>query len=140
MKCQDPSPCSVRLQSTESLGTVHVLNGRCALAGETQEDHQELVDFVKVLFVLGLDLCLMALGLTFDPWSDRWVDLRPSLRTLFAMPGEMRFERAGIFAYSEEEGTPAATLPNQVQLQYKRENRMEHGRNVDAEGRNQMES
>lgn len=87
MKCQDPSPCSVRLQSTESLGTVHVLNGRCALAGETQEDHQELVDFVKVLFVLGLDLCLMALGLTFDPWSDRWVDLRPSLRTLFAMPG-----------------------------------------------------
>jgi len=50
--------------------------------GETQEDHQELVDFVK----------------------------------------EMRFERAGIFAYSEEEGTPAATLPNQVPMEV-RENR-----------------
>ena len=29
---------------------------------------------------------------------------------------EMKFERAGVFAYSEEEGTPAATMAQQVLL------------------------
>jgi tRNA A37 methylthiotransferase MiaB len=30
---------------------------------------------------------------------------------------EMGFERAGIFAYSPEEGTPAAAMTNQVHMQ-----------------------
>lgn len=42
--------------------------------GETEEDHQELLDFIE----------------------------------------EFRFERAGVFAYSREEGTRAASLPHQV--------------------------
>lgn len=42
--------------------------------GETEDDHQELLDFIE----------------------------------------EMRFERAGLFTYSREEGTRAYTLPNQV--------------------------
>ena len=44
------------------------------LAGETEEQHRELVQFCK----------------TF------------------------KFERMGAFAYSEEDGTPAASLPDQV--------------------------
>lgn len=33
---------------------------------------------------------------------------------------EMRFDRVGVFTYSAEEGTPAATMPNQVSEQVKR--------------------
>ncbi|MCD8070558.1 MAG: 30S ribosomal protein S12 methylthiotransferase RimO [Akkermansiaceae bacterium] len=47
--------------------------------GETEDDHQELLDFIE----------------------------------------EFRFERAGVFAYSREEGTPAAALPDQVPLRTK---------------------
>ena len=42
--------------------------------GETEADHQEMLDFVK----------------------------------------DMRFDRLGCFAYSQEEGTPAATMPDQI--------------------------
>mmetsp|Transcript_96189 Transcript_96189/g.140571 ORF Transcript_96189/g.140571 Transcript_96189/m.140571 type:complete len:568 (+) Transcript_96189:56-1759(+) len=35
-------------------------------------------------------------------------------RVLVNFVKEMKFERAGVFAYSEEEGTPAATMLNQV--------------------------
>ena len=34
---------------------------------------------------------------------------------------EIRFERLGCFAYSREEGTPAAELPNQLEEEVKRE-------------------
>jgi ribosomal protein S12 methylthiotransferase len=53
--------------------------------GETEEDHKELVKFVK----------------------------------------EMKFERAGVFAYSEEEGTPAASFGNQVPHDVKQRRRDE---------------
>lgn len=51
--------------------------------GETQEDHEILMDFVD----------------------------------------EMEFERLGVFAYSEEEDTPAASYPNQVLQELKEERR-----------------
>lgn len=53
--------------------------------GETQEDHDELVEFVD----------------------------------------EMEFERLGVFAYSAEEDTPAAELPDQVPQEVKEERRDE---------------
>lgn len=53
--------------------------------GETEEDHRELLDFVK----------------------------------------EMRFERLGVFAYSQEEGTPAAQMPDQVPEEVKERRRDE---------------
>ena len=51
--------------------------------GETEEDHEELMDFVD----------------------------------------EMEFERLGVFAYSAEEDTPAATFPDQVPQELKEERR-----------------
>lgn len=53
--------------------------------GETQEDHQELMEFVD----------------------------------------DMEFERLGVFAYSEEEGTPAAEFPDQIPEELKNERRDE---------------
>ena len=53
--------------------------------GETEEDHRELVGFVK----------------------------------------EMRFDRLGVFAYSQEEGTPAAAYPDQVDADIKERRREE---------------
>lgn len=47
--------------------------------GETEEDHQLLMDFVR----------------------------------------EMRFDRLGVFTYSQEEGTPAASMPDQIDEQIK---------------------
>jgi ribosomal protein S12 methylthiotransferase len=35
-------------------------------------------------------------------------------RELVDFAREFRFERAGAFAYSEEDGTPAADLPEQI--------------------------
>jgi ribosomal protein S12 methylthiotransferase len=35
-------------------------------------------------------------------------------RELVDFAKEFRFERAGAFAYSEEDGTPAAELPEQI--------------------------
>lgn len=51
----------------------------CGFPGETEEEFQELLDFIA----------------------------------------EMRFERLGVFAYSQEEGTPAAKLPGQVSKRVK---------------------
>lgn len=51
--------------------------------GETEDDHAELVDFVK----------------------------------------EMRFDRLGVFTYSEEEGTAAAGMPDQIEESVKEERR-----------------
>jgi ribosomal protein S12 methylthiotransferase len=51
--------------------------------GETEEDHQELIEFVE----------------------------------------EMRFDRLGVFTYSEEEGTPAASMPDQISESVKEERR-----------------
>lgn len=53
--------------------------------GETKEDHQELINFVK----------------------------------------DMRFDRLGVFAYSPEEGTPAADMDMQVSEEVKEERRNE---------------
>lgn len=51
--------------------------------GETEEDHQEALQFVK----------------------------------------DMRFDRLGVFTYSEEEGTPAAQMPDQIEEFVKEERR-----------------
>ncbi|MDO4344134.1 MAG: 30S ribosomal protein S12 methylthiotransferase RimO [Eubacteriales bacterium] len=51
--------------------------------GETEQDHEELMDFVN----------------------------------------EMEFERLGVFTYSQEEGTPAAFMENQIEEQVKEERR-----------------
>lgn len=53
--------------------------------GETQEDHEELMEFVN----------------------------------------EMEFERLGVFAYSQEEDTPAASFPDQVDQEVKEDRRDE---------------
>lgn len=53
--------------------------------GETQEDHEELMDFVD----------------------------------------EMEFDRLGVFTYSQEEGTPAADMPDQIPEEVKEERRGE---------------
>lgn len=53
--------------------------------GETEEEHNELVEFVK----------------------------------------EMKFDRLGVFPYSKEEDTPAATLPNQIPEEIKEQRRDE---------------
>lgn len=53
----------------------------CGFPGETQEAHEELMQFVN----------------------------------------DMEFDRLGAFAYSQEEGTPAANLPNQVDEEQKEE-------------------
>ena len=53
--------------------------------GETQEDHEELMDFVD----------------------------------------EMEFDRLGVFAYSAEEDTPAASMENQIPEDLKQERRNE---------------
>jgi len=46
-------------------------------------------------------------------------------RVLVNFVKEMKFERAGVFAYSGEEGTPAATMLNQVADEVKQERRDE---------------
>jgi ribosomal protein S12 methylthiotransferase len=49
---------------------------------------------------------------------------------------EIRFERMGVFAYSREEGTPAAALPNQIpdkQKQRRREKLMKRQAEISAE-------
>ena len=51
----------------------------CGFPGETQEDHEELMEFVD----------------------------------------EMEFERLGVFTYSPEEDTPAATMPDQIDEEVK---------------------
>src|SRR5699024_9757072 len=53
--------------------------------GETQEDHEELMEFVD----------------------------------------EMEFDRLGVFTYSPEEGTPAASMENQIPEEVKEERRDE---------------
>ena len=56
--------------------------------GETEEDHEELLDFVD----------------------------------------EMEFDRLGVFAYSPEEDTPAAPIPDQVPQEVKEERQgRDHG-------------
>ncbi|NLG84762.1 MAG: 30S ribosomal protein S12 methylthiotransferase RimO [Firmicutes bacterium] len=44
-------------------------------------------------------------------------------RTLCAFVAETRFDWLGVFAYSREEGTPAASLPNQIPAKLKEERR-----------------
>ena len=55
----------------------------CGFPGETEEDHEELMEFVD----------------------------------------EMEFERLGVFAYSPEENTPAASMPDQIPEEVKEERR-----------------
>ena len=55
------------------------------MPGETQEQHEELMDFVD----------------------------------------EMEFDRLGVFTYSPEEGTPAASMPDQIEESIKEDRRAE---------------
>ena len=48
---------------------------------------------------------------------------------------EMRFDRLGVFCYSQEEGTPAATMPNQISEEVKQERKesiMQIQKNISA--------
>jgi ribosomal protein S12 methylthiotransferase len=56
--------------------------------------------------------------------------------TLLEAMEEIRFERLGVFAYSREEGTPAAALPNQIpdkQKQRRREKLMKRQAEISAD-------
>ncbi|MBI4757724.1 MAG: 30S ribosomal protein S12 methylthiotransferase RimO [Chloroflexi bacterium] len=48
-------------------------------------------------------------------------EIEEEFQTLLDFIEEMRFDRVGIFTYSQEEGTPAATMPEQVPRQVKEE-------------------
>ena len=48
-------------------------------------------------------------------------ETRADFKDLLAFVKEQRFERLGVFEYSAEEGTPAATMPDQVPAELRRE-------------------
>ena len=46
-------------------------------------------------------------------------------RTLVSFVRKMKFDRLGVFAYSREEGTPAARMPDQIPAPVKKKRRKE---------------
>ena len=82
------------------------------------------------------DICLRTTLITGFPG-----ETQEQFEDLYAFVKEMKFDRLGVFTYSREEGTKAATFSNQIPEEIKEERRnqlMELQQKISAELSKQM--
>lgn len=75
---------------------------------------QELIDIVKKLRKEIPDICLRTTLITGFPG-----ETQEQHEELMQFVDEMEFDRLGVFTYSPEEDTPAATMPDQIEEEVK---------------------
>lgn len=81
-------------------------------------DSAQIRDIVKKLRENIPDICLRTTLITGFPG-----ETEEDHETLMEFVDEMEFDRLGVFAYSQEEGTPAAVMPDQIGEGVKEERR-----------------
>lgn len=81
---------------------------------------QELIDIVTKLRKEIPDICLRTTLITGFPG-----ETEEQHRELVEFVDEMEFDRLGVFTYSPEEDTPAATMPDQIEEEVKLERQAE---------------
>ena len=83
-------------------------------------NRKELEDIIGLLRREIPDICIRTTLITgFPGETDK------NHRTLMSFVRRMKFDRLGVFAYSREEGTPAARMPKQVPAPVKSKRRRE---------------
>jgi ribosomal protein S12 methylthiotransferase len=83
-------------------------------------DRAELSRIVTLLREKIPDICIRTTLITGFPG-----ETRADHETLLTFVREMRFDRLGVFPYSQEEGTPAAVWPEQIEEEVKERRREE---------------
>lgn len=83
-------------------------------------DRKELEEIVSLLRKEIPDICIRTTLITGFPG-----EVEKDHRTLLSFVRRMKFERLGVFAYSREEGTPAAKMPAQIPAPVKKKRRKE---------------
>lgn len=81
---------------------------------------QELIDIIGKLREEIPDICLRTTLITGFPG-----ETQEQHEELMEFVDEMEFDRLGVFTYSPEEDTPAATMPNQIDEEVKEERQAE---------------
>lgn len=83
-------------------------------------DKKELEEIIGLLRKEIPDICIRTTLITGFPG-----ETEKDHRTLVSFVRKMKFERLGVFAYSREEGTPAARMPDQIPAPVKKKRRKE---------------
>ena len=83
-------------------------------------DRKELEEIVSLLRKEIPDICIRTTLITGFPG-----EVEKDHKTLLSFVRRMKFERLGVFAYSREEGTPAARMPAQIPAPVKKKRRKE---------------
>lgn len=83
-------------------------------------DRKELEEIVSLLRKEIPDICIRTTLITGFPG-----EVEKDHKTLLSFVRRMKFERLGVFAYSREEGTPAAKMPAQIPAPVKKKRRKE---------------
>ena len=83
-------------------------------------DRKELEEIVSLLRKEIPDICIRTTLITGFPG-----EVEKDHKTLLSFVRRMKFERLGVFAYSREEGTPAAKMPSQIPAPVKKKRRKE---------------
>lgn len=83
-------------------------------------NQQELKDMVHKLRTAIPDICLRTTLITGFPG-----ETQEDHEELMAFVDEMEFDRLGVFTYSPEEDTPAATFPDQIEEEVKQDRQAE---------------
>lgn len=83
-------------------------------------DRKELEEIVSLLRKEIADICIRTTLITGFPG-----EVEKDHKTLLSFVRRMKFERLGVFAYSREEGTPAAKMPAQIPAPVKKKRRKE---------------
>ena len=83
-------------------------------------DRKELEEIVSLLRKEIPDICIRTTLITRFPG-----EVEKDHKTLLSFVRRMKFERLGVFAYSREEGTPAAKMPAQIPAPVKKKRRKE---------------
>ncbi len=83
-------------------------------------DRKELEEIISLLRKEIPDICIRTTLITGFPG-----EVDKDHKTLLSFVRRMKFERLGVFAYSREEGTPAAKMPAQIPAPVKKKRRKE---------------
>ncbi len=83
-------------------------------------DRKELEQIISLLRKEIPDICIRTTLITGFPG-----EVEKDHKTLLSFVRRMKFERLGVFAYSREEGTPAAKMPAQIPAPVKKKRRKE---------------
>ena len=83
-------------------------------------DKKELEEIIGLLRKEIPDICIRTTLITGFPG-----ETEKDHRTLVSFVRKMKFDRLGVFAYSREEGTPAARMPDQIPAPVKKKRRKE---------------